>query len=70
MEVFIPWSEDPAMNRKNIEDAINGGATKLIGQRGKIYMIEATKPPEGASLRELSSILRSEDIYTESEDPQ
>ena len=61
LEIFIPWSEDPAVNRKNIEDAINGGATKLRGERGKVYMVKATKPPAGASLRELDSILRSED---------
>lgn len=70
MEVFIPWSEDPATNRKNIEDAINGGATKLIGERGKAYIVKATKPPAGASLRELGSILRNEDTRTESGDPQ
>jgi hypothetical protein len=69
MEVFIPWSEDPATNRKNIEDAINGGATKLIGERGKVYMVKATKPPARASLRELSSVLRSVDTRTESEYP-
>lgn len=68
--VFIPWSEDPAQNRKNIEDAINGGATKLRGEPGKIYMVRATKPPAGASLRELGSILRSVDTRTESGDPQ
>ena len=70
MDVFIPWSEDPATNQKNLEEAINSGATKLIGEPGKVYMVPATKPRAGASLRERDSWLRSEGTRIESEDPQ
>jgi hypothetical protein len=70
VEIFIPWSEDPATNQKNIEDAISAGATKLIGERGKVHVIPSRKPPAGAVLREHCSSLRSDDTGTESDDPR
>lgn len=30
--VLIPWSSDPEVNRKNIEDAINSGDTEINGE--------------------------------------
>lgn len=37
--VFIPWSDDPETNGRNIEAAILTGATELVGEKGKNYEI-------------------------------
>ena len=31
-EVVIPWSPDPETNRRNIQDALDGGATVINGE--------------------------------------
>ena len=40
--VLIPWSEDEDINAQNMQAAIDGGATELVGEPGKIYRLKLT----------------------------
>jgi hypothetical protein len=43
VSIKIPWSEDPEENRKTMQAAIDAGATKLVGEPGRIYILKGIK---------------------------